>query len=158
MYISVGNIRVSYQVIRVEKFSKGSLRLIGGETERTSRHHRNEDIDDTRTPLNYYYKKSDGGLSHQWKSIIESTHAAFKETKKSVAFEGMIITSDKSFFEKLGYVQGQPPPQKVIDFFNRSYQFVLQQIGYNLLFFNNSCFMIIPFTYHLVKCILKNPV
>ena len=23
----------------------------------------------------------------------------------------MIITSDKSFFERLGYVQGQPPPQ-----------------------------------------------
>ena len=122
---------ISYQVIRVEKFSKGSLRLIGGETERTSRHHRNEDIDDTRTPLNYYYKKSAGGLIPQWKSIVETTNATFKETKKSVAFEGMIITSDKSFFEKLGYVQGQPPPQKVIDFFNRSYQFVLRQIGYH---------------------------
>ena len=122
---------ISYQVIRVEKFSKVSLGKIGGETERTSRHHRNEDIDDTRTPLNYYYKKSDGGLSQQWKSIVETTHATFKETKKSVAFEGMIITSDKSFFEKLGYVQGQPPPQKLIDFFNRSYQFVLRQIGYH---------------------------
>ena len=43
----------------------------------------------------------------------------------------MIITSDKSFFEKLGYIQGQPPPQKVIDFFNRSYGFVLRQIGYH---------------------------
>ena len=122
---------ISYQVIRVEKFSKGSLGKIGGETERTSRHHRNEDIDDTRTPLNYYYKKSDGGLSQQWKSIVETAHVTFKETKKSVAFEGLIITSDKSFFEKLGYVQGQPPPQKVIDFFNRSYQFVLLQIGYH---------------------------
>ena len=122
---------ISYQVIRVEKFSKGSLGKIGGETERTSRNHRNEDIDDTRTPLNYYYKKSDGGLSLQWKSIVETTNSSFKETKKSVAFEGMIITSDKSFFEKLGYVQGQPPPQKVIDFFNRSYQFVLRQIGYH---------------------------
>ncbi len=121
---------ISYQVIRVEKFSKGSLGKIGGETERTSRHHRNEDIDYTRTPLNYYYKKSNSGLSHQWKSIVETTNATFKETKKSVAFEGMIITSDKSFFEKLGYVQGQPPPQKVIDFFNRSYQFVLRQVGY----------------------------
>ena len=43
----------------------------------------------------------------------------------------MIITSDKSFFERLGYIQGQPPPQKVIDFFNRSYGFVLRQIGYH---------------------------
>ena len=43
----------------------------------------------------------------------------------------MIITSDKSFFEKLGYVKGQPLPQKVMDFFNRSYQFILQQVGYH---------------------------
>lgn len=28
-------------------------------------------------------------------------------------------------------MQGQQPPQKVIDFFNRSYQYVLQQIGYH---------------------------
>ena len=122
---------ISYHVIRVEKFSKGSLGKIGGETERTSRNHRNEDIDNTRTPLNYYYKKSEGGLSQQWKSIVKTTNATFKETKKSVAFEGIIITSDKSFFEKLGYIQGQPPPQKVVDFFNRSYGFVLRQVGYH---------------------------
>lgn len=122
---------ISYQVIRVQKFSKGSLGKISGETERTSRRHRNEDIDDERTPLNYYYKKSDGGLLQEWKFIVENNNASFKETKKSVAFEGIIITSDKTFFEKLDYIPGHPLPQQILDFFNRSYKFILQQIGYH---------------------------
>lgn len=54
--------KISYQVVRIEQFTKGSLGKIGGETERTSMHHRNEDIDSERTPLNLYFKKSEGGL------------------------------------------------------------------------------------------------
>ena len=34
--------------------------MIGAETERTAKHHRNEDIDSERTPLNYYFKKIGG--------------------------------------------------------------------------------------------------
>lgn len=40
---------ISYQVVRIEQFTKGSLGKIGGETERTSRHHRNENIDSEHT-------------------------------------------------------------------------------------------------------------
>ena len=53
---------ISYQVVRIEQFNKGSLGKIGGETERTSKHHRNEDIDGERTPLNLYFKRSEGGF------------------------------------------------------------------------------------------------
>lgn len=104
---------------------------IGRETERTAKNHRNEDIDEERTPLNHYYKKSDGGLNRQWKSIIEKLHVSFQGKKDAVAFEGMIITSDCAFFEKLGYVPGEKPPPQVIDFFNRAYQFALSEIGYH---------------------------
>lgn len=58
-------------------------------------------------------------------------NATFKETKKSTAFEGMIVTSDKEFFEKLGYVAGEQPPYEVIEFFDRAYKFILQEIGYH---------------------------
>ena len=34
---------MSYQVLRIEKFSKGDLGKIGAETERTAKRHRNED-------------------------------------------------------------------------------------------------------------------
>lgn len=123
--------KISYQVIRVEKFTKGSLVKIGAETERTAKNSRNKDIDETRTSNNIYFKKTDGGLNAEWKKIVAQTNASFKDTKKSVAFEGIIITSDKAFFESLGYIQGEQPPSKVLEFFERSYKFVLKEIGYH---------------------------
>ena len=124
-------ILISYQVLRIEKFSKGDLGKIGAETERTTKHHRNEDIDSERTPLNYYFKKSEGGLNAQWKQTMQGLNATFKETKKAVAFEGVIITSDKAFFEERGYIPGEPLPPKLQKFFADSYAFLRRQIGYH---------------------------
>ncbi len=87
---------------------------IGGETERTSKHHRNEDIDSERTPLNLYFKKSDGGLTAQWKKTMKELNVTFREKKKAIAFEGMIITSDTEFFEWLGWKKGEETPYAVI--------------------------------------------
>ena len=123
-------ILISYQVLRIEKFSKGDLGKIGAETERTTKHHRNEDIDSERTPLNYYFKKSDGGLIAQWKKTMKDFGATFKETKTAVAFEGAVITSGQTFFEERGYVPGEPLPRELQKFFADSYAFVLRQIGY----------------------------
>ena len=122
---------ISYQVLRIEKFSKGDLGKIGAETERTTKHHRNEDIDSERTPLNYYFKKSEGGLNAQWKQTMQDLNATFKETKKAVAFEGVIITSDKTFFEERGYVPCEPLPLELQKFFADSYAFLKRQIGYH---------------------------
>ena len=124
-------ILISYQVLRIEKFSKGDLGKIGAETERAAKRHRNEDIDSERTPLNYYFKKSEGGLNAQWKQTMQSLNATFKETKKAVAFEGVIITSDKTFFEAHGYVPGEPLPLELQRFFADSYAFLKRQIGYH---------------------------
>lgn len=76
--ITGGNKIISYQVVRIEQFTKGSLGKIGGETERTSKHHRNEDIDGERTPLNLYFKKSEGGLTAQWYSGSNFDRPDFK--------------------------------------------------------------------------------
>ena len=122
---------MSYQVLRVEKFLKNDLLKIGAETERTAKRHRNEDIDSERTPLNYYFKKSDGGLSAQWKKVIKDFGITFKETKKTVAFEGIIVTSDTAFFEKLGWIRGRPTPDAVKQFFCDCYDFILREIGYH---------------------------
>ena len=129
--ITKGEKSISYQVLRIEKFSKGDLGKIGAETERTARQNRNEDIDSSRTPLNYYFKKSEGGLNAQWKKTVQALNATFKETKKAVAFEGVIITSDRAFFENLGYVPGEPLPYELQKFFADSYLFLLREIGYH---------------------------
>ncbi len=62
---------------------------------------------------------------------MKDLEIAFNEKAKSIAFEGMIITSDSAFFEKLGYVQGMSPPIEVMDFFDRAYRFALSYIGYH---------------------------
>lgn len=105
--------------------------MIGAETERAAKRHRNEDIDSERTPLNYYFKKSEGGLNAQWKQTMQDLNATFKETKKAVAFEGVIITSDKTFFEERGYVPCEPLPLELQKFFADSYAFLKRQIGYH---------------------------
>ena len=124
-------ILISYQVLRIEKFSKGDLGKIGAETERAAKRHRNEDIDSERTPLNCYFKKSEGGLHAQWKQTMQGLNATFKETKKAVAFEGVIVTSDKAFFEERGYVPCEPLPLELQKFFADSYAFLKRQIGYH---------------------------
>lgn len=105
--------------------------MIGAETERTAKSHRNEDIDSERTPLNYYFKKSDGGLAQAWNNIMQNFGATYKETKKSFAFEGLVITSGHEFFTERGYVPGEPLPRELQKFFEDCYAFALRQIGYH---------------------------
>ena len=105
--------------------------MIGAETERTAKSHRNEDIDSERTPLNYYFKKSDGGLAQAWNNMMQNFGATYKETKKSFAFEGLVITSGHEFFTERGYVPGEPLPRELQKFFEDCYAFALLQIGYH---------------------------
>ena len=105
--------------------------MIGAETERTAKHHRNEDIDSERTPLNYYFKKTDGGLAQAWNNMMQNFGATYKETKKSFAFEGLVITSGHEFFTERGYIPGEPLPRELQKFFEDCYAFALRQIGYH---------------------------
>ena len=105
--------------------------MIGAETERTAKRHRNEDINSERTPLNYYFKKSDGGLAQAWNNMMQNFGATYKETKKSFAFEGLVITSGHEFFTERGYVPGEPLPRELQKFFEDCYAFALRQIGYH---------------------------
>ena len=62
---------------------------------------------------------------------MQALNATFKETKKAVAFEGVIITSDGAFFESHGYIPGKPLPYELQKFFADSYLFLLREIGYH---------------------------
>lgn len=61
---------------------------------------------------------------------MQDLNVTFREKKDSTAFEGIVITSDTAFFEQLGWKKGEDTPYAVIDFFNRCYEFALQEIGY----------------------------
>lgn len=127
---------MSSQVVRVQGFSKGSLGAIGKEVEREEKdflENRNEDIDKSRTHLNEFYKHTENGMYGEWKDTCKNLNVTNSENlkKNAIAFEGMVITSDKEYFEKLGYVPGQEPPQKVKEFFDKSYEFVKQEVGFH---------------------------
>jgi hypothetical protein len=126
---------MSSQVVRVQSFSKGSLGGIGKEVEREEKdllENRNQDIDKSRTHLNEFYKHTENGMYAEFKKVSKDLNISNAENlkKNATAFEGMVITSDKEYFEKLGYVPGQEPPSKVKEFFAKSYEFAKQEIGF----------------------------
>lgn len=122
---------MSTQVVRVEGYNKGSLGTIGRECDRAEGvNHRNTDIDAERSAMNVSYKDAPQGFTAEYADIVTALNASGKETKKGVAFEGMVITADLPFFERLGYEQGKPLPKEVKAFFDRSYEFAKAQIGY----------------------------
>lgn len=126
---------MSSQVVRVQGFSKGSLSGIGREVEREEQdklEHRNPDIDIERTHMNEVYKQTKNGMYGEFKDVCKELNVSNADTlkKNATAFEGMVITSDKEYFEKLGYVPGQEPPEKVKEFFDKSYEFAKQEIGF----------------------------
>lgn len=122
---------MSTQVVRVEGYNKGSLGTIGRECDRAEGiNHRNQEIEQDLSYLNHSYKDASHGFVSEFSDIKTALNAQGKETKKGVAFEGMIITADLPFFEGLGYERGKPMPKEVKAFFDRSYEFAKAQIGY----------------------------
>ncbi|MDD2625787.1 MAG: plasmid recombination protein [Bacilli bacterium] len=126
---------MSSQVVRVEQFRKGSLNNIGREANDPYRgkiKHRNEDIDQSRNHLNEYFLMPNKSLYGEFKEISKDMNIVNSEKlkKNAIAFEGMIITSDQEFFKSLGWVPGEPTPEKVQDFFKQAYAFALAEIGF----------------------------
>jgi len=126
---------MSSQVVRVERFTKGSLSAIGKEVERDEKdlfENRNEDIDRSRTHLNEFFKLTNNGMYNEWKETCERLNIvnANKLKKNVTAFEGMVITSDRAFFESLGWSPGEDPTVEMNDFFNQAYEFACREIGF----------------------------
>ncbi len=118
---------MSTQVIRIEGYSKGSLSCIGNECDRKPGvEHRNSDIDEALSKYNWSFKDTNNGSFYTEYSEIMSQLNVQKprERKKDIAFEGVLITSDGAFFEGKS-------DSEVQHFFEVSYKWALEQIGYN---------------------------
>lgn len=121
---------MSYQVVRVQGYSKGSLTGIGRENERDGSQYRNTDIDTELSHLNIALKETQNGFYAEYHDIRAALNVQSKEPKNAVAFEGLVITSDTAFFEGLGWERGKPTPPEVEKFFRESYEWAKGQIGY----------------------------
>lgn len=122
---------MSTQVVRVAGFTKGSLGAIGREAERANVTHRNPDIDPDRSVRNMVFKETKHGFYAEWKQIMEDLHVQYRDTKTGIAFEGMVITAEKKFFEeKFDWDPDKPFSGELLDFWDKNYEWLLKEVGY----------------------------
>lgn len=122
---------MSSQVVRVQGFTKGSLSGIGNEAERGNVNHRNPDIDPERIHMNMPIKTTEHGFYAEWNRIKTDLNAQGKETKKGIAFEGMVITAEAKFFEeRFGWVKGEPMSPELVEYWRECYDWAVKEIGY----------------------------
>lgn len=95
---------MSYIVARMEKMKVGNLGGAYRHNERIFKNHSNKDIDPNRSHLNYELTDRDRSVSYerQIKDYVNENKISNRAIRKdAVLCDEWIITSDKSFFEKL---------------------------------------------------------
>ena len=95
---------MSYIVARMQKMKAGNLGGAYKHNERVFETHSNKDIDPSRSPLNYELTDRDHSVSYekQIKDYVNENKISNRAIRKdAVLCDEWIITSDKSFFEKL---------------------------------------------------------
>ena len=95
---------MSYIVARMEKMKVGNLGGAYRHNERIFKNHSNKDIDPNRSHLNYELTDRDRSVSYekQIKNYVNETKISKRAIRKdAVLCDEWVITSDKTFFEKL---------------------------------------------------------
>ena len=94
---------MSYAIIRNEKYTKGKTGRADTHHERKSKNHENKNIDSTRTYLNFYFKKPKLTYIKEFQRIKKKYNLQGQiKTTSNITCE-YIVTSDKKFFDELGY-------------------------------------------------------
>lgn len=122
-----------FQVVRVKGFTKGSLRNILNETDRTDGEFKNIDRQEELAFLNHSYKDiQKAGIHATYNSILKECNCKpFVDKKNAIAFEGVIITASREFFEnELGWVAGKPAPPAVKEYFDKAYELAIEKFGF----------------------------
>lgn len=115
---------MSYGIIRVQKFTSGSVRGIDiHDNRKKDVSHTNPDIDFNKTNLNYQLRHQDN------KSFYNAVNDRIKELslpravrKDAVVMAQALVTSDKSFFDGITEEQQR-------EFFKTSYEFIKNRYG-----------------------------
>ncbi|CAM3033205.1 plasmid recombination enzyme [Streptococcus acidominimus] len=95
---------MSYMVARMQKMKAGNLGGAYKHNERVFETHSNKDIDPSRSHLNYELTGRDSSVTYerQIKDYVNENKISNRAIRKdAVLCDEWIITSDKSFFEKL---------------------------------------------------------
>lgn len=116
---------MSYGIVRIQKFSAGSVGGIQIHDKRLKEgiSHTNQDIDWGRTDLNYNLAKNETSSYHQIiKKRISSLTLTKAVRKDAVVMAQCLVTSDKAFFDELS-------PGQTKKFFQESYEWLCERYG-----------------------------
>ena len=116
---------MSYIVARMEKMKVGNLGGAYRHNERIFKNHSNKDIDSNRSHLNYELTDRDRSVSYekQIKNYVNETKISKRAIRKdAVLCDEWVITSDKTFFEKLDQ-------EKTRDFFETAKNYFAENYG-----------------------------
>lgn len=108
---------MSYAIIRNEKYKRENLKGIYKHNERKNKNYSNENIDTTKSHLNYALKKSTMSYDKLFDNLKDSYHLKGQiKTVSNIACE-YIITSDREFFQEIGI-------EETKRYFQEAYNFV----------------------------------
>ena len=116
---------MNYIVARMEKMKVGNLGGAYRHNERIFKNHSNKDIDPNRSHLNYELTDRDRSVSYekQIKNYVNETKISKRAIRKdAVLCDEWVITSDKTFFEKLDQ-------EKTRDFFETAKNYFAENYG-----------------------------
>lgn len=110
---------MSYAIIRNEKLTRAQAMGAYKHNERKTRNHSNKNIDSTKTELNYYLKKNELSYIKEFDKIKEKYDLKGQIRSNSNIMCEMVFTSDKKFFDKIGYEESKR-------YFEESYKFICE--------------------------------
>lgn len=114
---------MSYAIIRNQKYTKDELIQISPHNERVKKKYSNENIDRTKSHLNYHIKAPQSpNYLKEFKRLKEENNLKGQLHKNSIYACEMIITSDTAFFDNLR--QNSTNNDKIKQFFKDSFDFV----------------------------------
>ena len=125
------------QIIRVARYTSGSINSIGREEYRHKYNHKNTSIDEARSHLNITLGNKDRKTLYQlWKTHIEHYGLNYTGKKNQIAMEQIVITASPDFFKQLGWDKivarewdKTDIPKEICQYFNDSLKFVKEYIG-----------------------------
>lgn len=117
-----GDDKLSYGIVRVQKFSKGSVQGISIHDKREKQSLSNPDIDIEKSNLNYNLSESNLTYHEKIKERISELDLKKAVRKDAVVMAQVLVTSDSDFFKNLD-------SEKQKEFFQDSYNFLSERYG-----------------------------
>ncbi len=109
---------MSYAIIRNQKYTKEQMIKLCPHNERYKQNYSNKNIDITKTYTNYHLKKPlENNYFKEFKRLKEQNNLKGQLHKNSIYACEIIITSDNSFFQKIGI-------EETKRYFKTAYDFV----------------------------------